>query len=168
MTEDYKEVWAECLKVIKDALGPENKESFVAWFKPIVPLKLEDSTLFVQVPSMFFYEYIEEHYIKLLYKVIKSQLGPNAMLKYSIMMDQTIPTEPRSITLASQGGRSTANPLTPMPVNINSEGAREIPNPFVIPGLRKIRVPSQLNGSYTLENFVEGNCNRLARSAGYA
>ncbi len=168
MTEDYKEVWAECLGVIKDALGPENKDVFSTWFTPIVPLKLEGSTLIVQVPSMFFYEYIEEHYIKLLRRVIKSQLGPNAMLKYSIVMDQTIPTEPHSMTLTSQGGRSTVNPLSTLPVNINKEGSREIPNPFVIPGLRKIRVPSQLNGSYTLENFVEGDCNRLARSAGYA
>ena len=168
MISDYKAVWAECLKVIKDALGPENKEAYEAWFTPIVPLKLEGSTLIVQVPSMFFYEYIEEHYIKLLRKVIRMQLGANAMLKYSIVMDQTIPTEPRSMTLSSQGGRQTVNPLSSMPVNINKEGAREIPNPFVIPGLRKIRVPSQLSANYTLDNFVEGECNRLARSAGYA
>ncbi len=167
MAEDYKTVWAECLKVIKDALGPENKEAYTRWFVPIVPIQLEGSTLIVQVPSMFFYEYIEEHYIKLLYRVIKSKLGPNAMLRYSVVMDQTIPSEPRLMTLTSQGSAPTANPLTSMAVNINKDSNREIPNPFVIPGLRKVRVPSQLNASYTLENFIEGDCNRLARSAGY-
>ena len=165
---DYKQVWAECLRVIKDALGPENREAFEAWFKPIVPLQLEGSTLLVQVPSMFFYEYIEEHYIKLLRRVIRMQLGAGAMLKYSIVMDQTIPTEPRSMMLNSNGGRQITNAPTSLPVNINKEASREIPNPFVIPGLKKVRVPSQLSASYTLDNFVEGDCNRLARSAGYA
>ena len=165
---DYKQVWAECLIVIKDALGPENREAFEAWFKPIVPLQLEGSTLLVQVPSMFFYEYIEEHYIKLLRRVIRMQLGAGAMLKYSIVMDQTIPTEPRSMMLNSNGGRQITNAPTSLPVNINKEASREIPNPFVIPGLKKVRVPSQLSASYTLDNFVEGDCNRLARSAGYA
>ena len=166
--EDYKRVWAECLDVIKDSLGPENRKAFDTWFVPIVPLQLEGSTLLVQVPSPFFYEWIEEHYIDLLKRVIRLQLGPNGMLKYSIVMDQTIPTDPIKTTLSSNSRRSVQNPLTDMPVNINKDNARELPNPFVIPGLKKERIPSQLNSSCTLENFVEGDCNRLARSAGYA
>ena len=52
----------------------------------------------------------------------------------------------------------------PMPVALN----KDIKNPFVIPGLKKLQVDPQLNANYTFENFVEGDCNRLARSAGYA
>mgnify|MGYP000639609259 CR=1 FL=1 len=33
---------------------------------------------------------------------------------------------------------------------------------------KKINVDANLNASYTFENFIEGECNRLARSAGYA
>ena len=55
-----------------------------------------------------------------------------------------------------------------MPIDINKNGAKEIPNPFIIPGLKKIKVNSQLVDSYSFDNFVEGDCNRLARSAGYA
>lgn len=166
--EDYKRVWAECLDVIKDTLGPENRSAFETWFLPIEPLKLEGSTLLVKVPTQFFYEWIEEHYIDLLRRVIRMQLGPGAMLRYSIVMDQTIPSDPLVTTLPSQQRRDTRNPLSELPVNINKEGVREIPDPFVIPGLKKTRVNSQLSPSYTLENFVEGDCNRLARSAGYA
>lgn len=166
--EDYKRVWAECLNVIKDTLGPENRKAFETWFLPIEPLKLEGSTLLVKVPTQFFYEWIEEHYIDLLRRVIRMQLGPGAMLKYSIVVDQTIPTDPLVTTLPSQQRRDTRNPLSELPVNINKEGVREIPNPFVFPGIQKARVNSQLSSSYTLENFVEGDCNRLARSAGYA
>ena len=165
--EDYKRVWAECLDVIKDTLGPENRKAYETWFTPIVPLQLDGTTLIVQVPSPFFYEWIEEHYIDLLKRVIRMQLGPNGMLKYSIVMDQTIPTDPLLTTLPSHNRRSTRNPLTDLPVNINKEGEREIPNPFVIPGIQKTRINSQLSPNYTLENFVEGDCNRLARSAGY-
>ena len=43
-----------------------------------------------------------------------------------------------------------------------------IRNPFIIPGLQKININPQLNESYTFDAFIEGDCNRLARSAGYA
>ena len=43
-----------------------------------------------------------------------------------------------------------------------------IKNPFIIPGIKKVTIDPQLNPSYTFENFIEGDCNRLARSAGHA
>ena len=52
-----------------------------------------------------------------------------------------------------------------MPVDLNSS---TIKNPFIIPGLRKMNVDSQLNINYTFDNYIEGECNRLARSAGFA
>ena len=52
-----------------------------------------------------------------------------------------------------------------MPINIAGSNIR---NPFIIPGLQKININPQLNESYTFDSFVEGECNRLARSAGYA
>ena len=39
-------------------------------------------------------------------------------------------------------------------------------NPFVIPGIREITVDSQLNLHQNFDNFVEGESNRFARSAG--
>ena len=166
--EDYKKVWNECLRMIEDTLGAENHMAFETWFRPIVPLQLEGTTLIVQVPSQFFYEYLEEHYIDLLKRVIKLQLGVSGMLKYSVVMDQSISTSPIVTTLPSQSRQSTRNPLTDLPVDINKGGARELPNPFIIPGIQKTRVNSQLSPNYTLDNYVEGDCNRLARSAGYA
>ena len=41
-------------------------------------------------------------------------------------------------------------------------------NPFVIPGLKPSKIDSQLNVTYTFERFIEGDCNRLARSASLA
>ena len=44
----------------------------------------------------------------------------------------------------------------------------ELKNPFVIPGIRNLQIESQLNPNYNFENFLEGDSNRLARSAGLA
>jgi chromosomal replication initiator protein len=44
----------------------------------------------------------------------------------------------------------------------------ELKNPFVIPGIRNVKIESQLNPIYTFENFLEGDSNRLARNAGIA
>ena len=41
-------------------------------------------------------------------------------------------------------------------------------NPFIIPGIRNLHIESQLNPNYSFDNFLEGDSNRLARSAGIA
>jgi chromosomal replication initiator protein len=43
-----------------------------------------------------------------------------------------------------------------------------ISNPFVIPGVKSSEIDSRLNPNYTFERFIEGDCNRLARSAALA
>ena len=44
----------------------------------------------------------------------------------------------------------------------------ELKNPFIIPGIRNVKIESQLNPTYTFDNFLEGDSNRLARNAGIA
>lgn len=154
------------MKIIKDNI---HYQSFKTWFVPIQPLNLENDVLTIQVPSQFFYEWLEEHYINLLKKTIKKELGTEGRLEYSIIMDNSFQSaNPYSIRVPTSNRRATRNPAVPMPIDINRNGAKEIPNPFIIPGLKKIKVNSQLVDSYSFDNFVEGDCNRLARSAGYA
>lgn len=166
MRLDHVEVWDACLKVIADNI---NHQSFKTWFLPIKPLKLEDNVLTIEVPSQFFYEWLEEHYINLLKKTIRKELGPKGRLEYSIVMDNSFNnTPPYTIKMPASHKQSTGNQPVAMPVDINRGMSKEIPNPFIIPGLRKVKVNSQLIDSYSFENFIEGDCNRLARSAGYA
>lgn len=169
MEKDYKTVWANCLGIIKDNLGKENEQVYRTWFEPIVPVQLEDNVLTIQVPSQFFYEWLEQHFIDLLKQTIRLQLGPSGMLKYSIVVDQSIPDAPITTNLPSTGTRQlTSNKPQEIPFDLNRDDNHEFANPFIIPGIKKIPVPSQLSESYTLENFVEGDCNRLARAAGFA
>jgi len=59
MEYQVKEIWQQILQIIKDHIKGNN---FETWFKPIKAIKLEDHTLTIQVPSQFFYEWLEQHY----------------------------------------------------------------------------------------------------------
>ena len=169
MEKDCQKVWDECLGFIRDNLtGNETDRVYSTWFEPIVPLKLDGSTLIIKVPSPFFYEWLEQNYADLLERAIQLTLGDDARLLYSVVMDTSIAEQPITTRMPSTGRPSTINQPRDVPMNLNHEDSREFPNPFVIPGIQKVRVNSQLSSSYTLLNYVEGECNRLARAAGYA
>ncbi len=163
MSNNHIAIWSTCLKVIKDNLP---LQAFKTWFEPIIPIKVEKSVLTIQVPSHFFYEWLEEHYIELLKKVIKKEIGPEGQLEYSIVMENNnTNSSPYTVKLPTLNGANLKN----RPINVPiSQEEKQIRNPFVIPGLKKLNIDSNLNPSYSFENLVEGDFNRLARSAGYA
>lgn len=168
MDKMYEEVWLNCLNVIKDNISPS---SFSTWFMPIKPVQLVNSVLTIQVPSQFFYEWLEEHYIDLLKKTIKKELGPQGRLEYSIIMDNTYrsnQSKPYTIHAPTLNKQALKNPPVNMPMDLNKNNGGSIPNPFVIPGLKKLNISPQLIDSYNFDNFIQGDCNRLARSAGIA
>lgn len=159
---NHEKVWDNCLKIIRDNVTPQN---FKTWFEPIKAIKLDGTVLTIEVPSQFVYEWLEEHYITLLRKTIKSQLGKEGKLEYSILMDaNTAAGKPIAVKVPGKNVNTLKNPPVLAPINLNST----IKNPFIIPGLKKIDIDSQLNPNYSFENFIEGDCNRLARSAGFA
>lgn len=155
-------VWNQCLQIIKDNIPTQ---SYKTWFEPIKALRLEGNVLTIQVPSLFFYEWLEEHYVGLLRKTVKKQLGDEGRLEYNIVVEKSSSNKPYTTNMPSTGNGSEAKYQSiPVAVTLN----KDIKNPFVIPGLKKLQVDPQLNPNYCFENFIEGDCNRLARSAGYA
>ncbi len=161
-SKDYQSVWASCLKIIKDNV---NLQSFKTWFEPIEPVKLEEDVLTIQVPSQFFYEWLEEHYVTLLRKTIKRELGVNARLEYRIVVENSSGNNsPFTIDYPNYNTGANKNPEIAAPLVMGTS----IKNPFVIPGLKKVNIESGLNANYNFDNFIEGDCNRLCRSAGYA
>jgi chromosomal replication initiator protein len=157
MTHNYQEIWQNCLNVIKDNL---NESAFNTWFKPIKPEKLEGNELTINVPSQFFYEFLEEQYIDLLKRVIKKELGVNAKLKYSIVIDNSNLSN-TTVTYPGTNGTNLSNP------NINIPLTKPGPvNPNILPGIKKVQVKSNLKSLYSFENFVVGKCNNIAAAAG--
>ena len=162
MEKTSQSIWNKCLQIIKDNVSAQ---SFKTWFEPIKPVKLDGKVLTIEVPSQFFYEWLEEHYIALLKKTIRHQLGNEGRLEYSIVMENSFNnSNPYTVKLPARSqGQLRNNPVN-VPMTVNST----IRNPFIIPGLKKLNVESQLNPNYSFDTFIEGDCNRLARSAGYA
>jgi chromosomal replication initiator protein len=162
MSKKHEKVWENCLEIIKDNVS---LQAFKTWFEPIRPLKFEKDVLTIQVPSQFFYEWLEEHYIGLLKKIIKKELGDSGRLEYSIIMENNYRSNsPYTVKIPTSNNRAVKNEPVSMPLDM---GGKSIKNPFIIPGLRKINVDSNLNPNYSFENLIEGDCNRLARSEGF-
>ncbi len=152
MVQDCNAVWNGCLTVIREEIS---EQSFKTWFEPIRPIRLNDNTLTLQVPNRFFFEWLEEHYLTVLRKSIRQTLGPKANLEYNYVKDDP---------WQKNGKRSSpsSSPATAKDVE------NDIRNPFVIPGIKRLKIDPQLNTSYTFENLIVGDCNRLACSAAEA
>ena len=153
-------VWSNCLKIIKDIVEWQH---YKTWFEPIKPVELRVNVLLIQVPSQFFYEYLEEHYVNLLAKTLKRELGKEARLEYRIMVDSgNSNNKPLTMDVPANNIKTYSNNEMDFPLVINNP----VKNPFVIPGLKKMQIDPQLNPIYTFDSYIEGDCNRVARRAG--
>jgi len=154
-------VWNKCLSFIKDNIQPQ---AYKTWFEPIYPVKLQDNALSIEVPSKFFYEWLEEHYVKLLKVALRKELGESAKLLYVIKM-QNEEANSHTEQIPSRHKSAFSTQELDIPIVQKDPGLK---NPFIIPGIRNIKIDSQLNTSYSFDSFLEGESNRLARSAGQA
>jgi len=160
--KSYQDVWNNCLTIIRDNVTAQN---FKTWFKPIKAVALEEKTLTIQVPSQFCFEWLEKHYLTLMKKTIMREIGKDAKLEYNILLENSSDKKPYISKVPSSGQADVKNNPISIPISMNSSSIR---NPFIIPGLQKININPQLNESYTFDAYIEGECNRLARSAGFA
>jgi chromosomal replication initiator protein len=97
---------------------------------------------------------------------LTKSLGEGAKLVYIIRMENTYGNREPFTEKIPSSNRSYHAPQE-IDVPIKSKNP-ELKNPFVIPGIRNIKIESQLNPNYSFDNFLEGDSNRLARSAGMA
>lgn len=133
---DSSLAWKNCLLKIKESVS---QMTYNTWFLPIKPVDLQESTLKVQIPSQFFWEWIEEHFNDLITNTIKEVLGENAKLTYVISEDlpQVDPDESKS------------------KAQIQTIQEKR----------QKQNFESNLNSRYTFNNFIKGEGNQLARAA---
>lgn len=155
MEQETTHVWNDCLSVFRQEV---NEQDFETWFKPIVPLQVVGNVLTIQVPSQFFYEWLEENFVPALKKAVHAVLGPEGKLEYSVIVDSGNRVSP-PVTVNYPTGLKSRN-------SVNQP--KEDYNPFSGRLMSIQALNSRLNPAYTFDNFVEGDCNRLARSAGLA
>lgn len=126
------QIWDKCLSIIKDNVSDD---AFVKWFKPIVSIKYQDDCLWIQVPTHFYIEQIEEQYSDLIGKSLNRVCGKPTKLMYQVKISDT------QVNISTENRQK--NQLAP-----------------------KAELDPQLLRNLTFSNFVEGESNRLARTAG--
>ncbi len=143
----YTDAWQSCLSELKTKTSAEE---FAQWFMPIEPLEFDGVRLRVKVPDRDFARTIEDNYSHVLKPIIAEWFGSDTRLYYAV----------RKIAVPSESDVTSQSSTVAQPTNTT-----KIRNPFVIPGINRLRIEPQLNKNYTFDNFIEGECNRLVRSA---
>jgi chromosomal replication initiator protein len=137
--KDPISVWKSCLLKIKESVS---MMTYNTWFLPIKPIELVDSTLKVQIPSRFFWEWIDEHFNVLITKSITEILGKEAKLTYVIAEDLSFMDNQEKVQEKTSAQSSVTEKSKP-----------------------KHTFESNLNPRYTFDNFIKGEGNELARAA---
>ena len=137
--QDANSVWKNCLTRIKQNV---TLMTYNTWFLPIRPVELAEKTLRVQLPSQFFWEWLDEHYSSIIIKTIKEILGPEGNLSYVISQEKEEEPE-SSIT------------FKPEPIKTNTNVSEK----------KKPQHETNLNSRYKFDNFIKGEGNQLARAA---
>jgi len=145
MQKNTEQLWAECLQVISDIVP---KAAYEAWFLPITPLSFEDGKFTIQVPTHYFYEYLEAKYVNVLRHTIRRIFGENTSLRYRIMVGGDPMTVQSPAALKQE---RTPNAMSP----------DKAPGPFAV---ATQDIDSQLNPKYNFSNFIEGESNKLVRA----
>ena len=138
--------WAQCLEIIKDNIG---EQQFNSWFAPIKVLKYEDNVLTLGVPTQFFCEYLEEHFLDLIEKTLIRIYGEGVRLMHRAgVVESPAATVDVAPTTQYSGVKFTNNISSIFKQTVYEE------------------LDSQLNSNYKFENYYAGESNMLARTAG--
>lgn len=148
-------VWDRCLKMIEQIVS---SKAFDTWFKPVRPVSYNEGTLTVEVPSEFFREYLEDYFLDVLKKTLKKEIGPDAKLIYKVRPVRVQP----AMTYPAAHYNTPEN----RPISVPTYTHSGTPNPFVIPGVQRVKVNTQLNPNYCFNNLVLGECNKMGITAG--
>ena len=153
MVKTPKALWDNCLSLISSNV---TEQQYQAWFEPIVFEHYdEDSrTVLVQVPSRYFCEYLEEHYVTLLYWALARSFGKNVKLNYRIVVDKT-----NDLTVVEEPDKT--GDITPKQATKRGNKA-----PTPIDAAPQQDLNPQLDLHKTFQSFIEGDSNKLPRTVG--
>ncbi len=156
-----RHAWDSCLSLIRERTKPL---TFKTWFEPVRALKLENGVLTLQVPSSFFYEWIEEHYNPLLTQSIQQTIGPDARIDYLSLEE-----DGSAVPIAGAGtpvnGEEEEDSLRSTTFSVLPP--RQIPKLAPVQPLDENEAyrATNLNQKYTFDNFVRGDGNQFACAA---
>ena len=165
MDQNLKMIWENCLLFMRDNLSSLEESSdlkklegsFDLLFDKVQPLSLVEGNLTLLVPSDFYKEYIEDNYLSLLSVALKKYIGKGVKLWYSV---SELKEKGKDKTEVTYKGRGEQYPKVQEVRPASFAGA--VVNPFVVPGIKKVNIDSNLNPALSFENFIEGESNKFA------
>lgn len=152
MQTEYQTLWNKCLNVIKDNVPAE---VFDTWFVPIVPLSYEDKKFTIEVPTHFYYEYMEAKFLPVMKATLQRVMGEGTTLNYQIKVVGEAKDGDGMITLPAGG-------------EIPSTAKKSVEIPSLFESKARQDWNSHLNPKYNFDNYFGGTSNCLARSSGEA
>ncbi len=136
---DRNGFWNRISKELESAVS---SQTYATWFEPLRAVNIEEETVTVEVPSRFYYEWIDSHYGSLIQEKIKSVHGLDMQIRYTVVVGE-------------MDGK-TLNKVKK--IKKTEENAEE----------KQYDRGSKLNKRYTFDSFIEGGSNQLAKAAARA
>ena len=78
---DRNGFWNRISKELESAVS---SQTYATWFEPLRAVNIEEETVTVEVPSRFYYEWIDSHYGSLIQEKIKSVHGLDMQIRYTV------------------------------------------------------------------------------------
>ncbi|MBR3432541.1 MAG: chromosomal replication initiator protein DnaA [Bacteroidaceae bacterium] len=155
MTDSPRILWTQFLEIIRKNV---NEQQYQTWFTPVKfkSFDTEAHELVISTPSQWFYEYLEEHFRKIIHLTMYRVFGKDASLIYEVEVVKN-----SSVKIESDDIQSVPQP-EPSKHQVNK-------SPTLTQAVGPAQdLDSQLNPKQTFSNFIEGISNKLPRSIGQA
>ena len=150
--------WNRILEVLARRLP--SQQAFDTWFQPVQPRRVSDEVVELEVPSLFFAEWIQQHYFEILNESVQSALGAAPRIQFSIRPELAL--VPALVEEPALAGVS-ASPGAGAPA-LEPSAVVTAPLPLADP----ITPESGLNARYTFSTFVVGASNHMSQAAAMA
>ena len=139
--DDCFVVWDDCLEKIREKVG---ESSFKTWFSPIRPKGFGDDSIILEVPNNFFHEWINEHFLSLVKDIVLKVCNKTNV----------------EFVVIERGEKKKRGKVLNIGNNKFLKNSSFVKNNF-----QDEDNISGLNPKYNFGNFIEGDCNQLAKSS---
>lgn len=81
LSDEEKALWGNFMEEVKKRV---NNQAYKTWFEPIVFFSFKANTVCVQVPNIFFYEYLEANFIPVMQAALHESFGKGTQFVYQL------------------------------------------------------------------------------------
>src|SRR5215467_12750779 len=84
--------WESILSALRPQLPSE--QAYETWFRPLRPRHVGPDLIELEVPNLFFVDWIQEHYLSPLAEAVRAILGSEVQIRFAISPELDVTREP--------------------------------------------------------------------------